>query len=175
MSTWRPQSNWPHPARSTCRFSSPRAIHLIKSPRLSKNTNATRAGSCVSSSMRAPISCQLNSTASRPRLCQSRGSMHHRRPARSGQRADGILAVFLVGLALRCVLVDASLAFVSLGLPDVLVSLVLALVPFMRNAFTHEHDEDLATIRVLVGAVQFIPAEPVSYTHLRAHETRHDL
>src|SRR5450759_2238412 len=161
MSTWRPQSNWPHPARSTCRFSSPRAIHLIKSPRLSKNTNATRAVSCVSSSMRAPISCQLNSTASRPRLCQSRGGMHHRRPARSGRRADGRLAGFLVGLALRCVLLDALPAFVSLGLPDVLVSLVLALVPFMRNAFTHEHDEDLAAIGILVGAVQFVPAEHV--------------
>src|ERR1019366_6486859 len=161
MSTWRPLSNWPHPARSTCRFSSPRDIHLIRLPRLSKNPSATRAGSCASSSMQAAISCRLNSRASRPRLCQSRGGMHHRRPARTGRRADGRLADFLVGLALRCVLVDALPAFVSLGLPDVLVSLVLALVPFMRNAFTHEHDEDLATIGVLVGAVQFVPAEHV--------------
>ena len=73
--------------------------------------------------------------------------MHHRRPARTGRRADGRLADFLVGLALRCVLVDALPAFVSLGLPDVLVSLVLALVPFMRNAFTHEHDEHLCVYR----------------------------
>ena len=112
----------------------------------------------------------LNSTANmisahgRPRqrrLCQSRGGVYHRPHARSRSRADGVLANFLTYLAPRCVLVDALPAFLSLCLPDVLVSLVLSLVPFMRNAFTHEDDEDLAAIRVLVGSVQFVPAEDV--------------
>src|SRR5664279_3047838 len=117
---------------------------------------------------------RLTRTSGRPRLRkagkESTSTQRSARPtkksanmlsARRPERAESILADFLVGLALRCVLVDALPAFLSLGLPDVLVSLVFSLVPFMRNAFTHEHDEHLATIGVLVGAVQFVPAEHV--------------
>src|ERR1700682_5061927 len=49
----------------------------------------------------------------------------------------------------------------SLCRPDVLVSLVLSLVPFMRNAFAHKDDEDFTAIRILVRSVQFVPAEHV--------------
>src|ERR1035437_5476793 len=56
---------------------------------------------------------------------------------------------------------DALSAFLGFRLPNVLVSLVLRRVPFMRNAFTHEDDENFAAIGVLVGSVQFVPAEDV--------------
>ena len=56
---------------------------------------------------------------------------------------------------------DALSAFIGFRFPNVLVSLVLRRVPFMRNALTHEDDEDFAAIRVLVGSVQFVLAKDV--------------
>jgi len=67
--------------------------------------------------------------------------------------------IFLTDLALRDVPIDALPAFLRFRLPDILMHLVFRFVPFVRDAFAHKHDEDLAAIRVLVGAVQFVPAK----------------
>src|SRR5450759_5288915 len=49
----------------------------------------------------------------------------------------------------------------------------LSFKPFTLNELLHNKQKvDIATCGTRIHSAQF---EPVSYTHLRAHETRHDL
>src|ERR1035437_10744777 len=68
---------------------------------------------------------------------------------------------FLRLLAPRDMFVDALPAFLGFRLPNVFMRLVFRFVPFMRDAVAHENDKDLAAVGILVGAVQFVPAEDV--------------